>query len=66
MSISWSKLSNVEKEPYISKTMQLLSQYKEDLEKWEMEMINSGHSDVVRFKTLMKYNIHKNEHKNKY
>lgn len=65
MSISWKKLSNMEKEPYVIKTMKLLSQYKEDLEKWEMKMIHSGHSDVVRLQTLMKYNLHKNEHGNK-
>lgn len=55
----------MEKEPYVIKTMKLLSQYKEDLEKWEMKMIHSGHSDVVRLQTLMKYNLHKNEHGNK-
>lgn len=65
MSISWKNLSNMEKEPYVIKTMKLLSQYKEDLEKWEMKMIHSGHSDVVRLQTLMKYNLHKNEHGNK-
>ncbi|KAG6801873.1 transcription factor A, mitochondrial [Apis mellifera caucasica] len=65
MTISWKKLPNIEKEPYVIKTMQLISQYKEDLEKWEMKMINSGHSDVVRLQTLLKYNLHKNEHRNK-
>lgn len=66
MSTNWSKLPNVEKEPYISKSTQLASQHNEDLEKWEMKMIDSGHFDIIRAKTIMKYMIDKNEHRNKY
>ncbi|XP_017757324.1 PREDICTED: high mobility group B protein 6 [Eufriesea mexicana] len=61
MAIRWKELSNEEKEPYVDQAIHLLAQYKIDLEKWEMEMIRSGHPDIVRAKTLMKYNLARGE-----
>lgn len=55
MSTNWKELSEAEKESYITEATQLMTQYHKDLEKWEMEMIQSGHPDVVRSKILMKY-----------
>lgn len=61
MALRWKELSNEEKEPYVDQAVHLLARYKIDLEKWEMEMIQSGHPDVVRAKTLMKYNLVRKE-----
>ncbi|XP_003394113.1 transcription factor A, mitochondrial [Bombus terrestris] len=55
LSTSWKELSGAEKESYINKATQLSIQYQKDLEKWEVEMIHSGHPDVVRPKILRKY-----------
>ncbi|XP_043521752.1 transcription factor A, mitochondrial-like [Frieseomelitta varia] len=55
MTENWNKLPDKEKEPYFTEAMQLKAQYHKDLEKWEMEMIRSGNSDIVRSKTLLKY-----------
>ncbi|XP_033175403.1 transcription factor A, mitochondrial [Bombus impatiens] len=55
LAISWSELSEAEKESYFTEATQLQTQYQKDLEKWEMEMIQSGHTDVVRCKMLTKY-----------
>lgn len=63
MSISWKELSEAEKESYITEATQLQTQYYKDLEKWEMEMIQSGHIDVVRSKILTKYKNTKKENK---
>lgn len=63
MSISWKELSEAEKESYITEATQLQTQYYKDLEKWEMEMIQSGHTDVVRSKILTKYKNTKKENK---
>ncbi|KOX67680.1 Transcription factor A, mitochondrial [Melipona quadrifasciata] len=55
MTVNWNTLSDEEKEPYLTEAMQLNAQYQKDLEKWEMQMIRSGNSDLVRSKTLLKY-----------
>lgn len=61
LTTSWKELSDAEKQSYITEATQLQTQYYEDLEKWEMEMINYGHSDVVRPKILTKYKNTKEE-----
>ncbi|XP_033304835.1 transcription factor A, mitochondrial-like isoform X1 [Bombus bifarius] len=63
LSTSWKELSEAEKESYITEATQLQTQYYKDLEKWEMEMIQSGHIDVVRSKILTKYKNTKKENK---
>ncbi|KAF3422826.1 hypothetical protein E2986_09658 [Frieseomelitta varia] len=47
MTENWNKLPDKEKEPYFTEAMQLKAQYHKDLEKWEMEMIRSGNSDIL-------------------
>lgn len=61
LTTSWKELSDAEKESYIIEATQLRTQYCKDLEKWEIEMIHSGHPDVVRPKILTKYNVTKQE-----
>lgn len=61
MTASWKELSDAEKESYITEATQLQTQYHKDLEKWEMEMIHHGHTDVVRSKILTKYKNTKEE-----
>lgn len=63
MTTSWKELPEAEKESYFTEATQLQTQYYKDLEKWEMEMIQSGHTDVVRSKILTKYKNTKEENK---
>lgn len=52
---AWNELSEAEKEPFFAQATQRMTEYKKDLDEWEMKMMNSGHPDIVRHKTLMKY-----------
>ncbi|XP_045476712.1 transcription factor A, mitochondrial [Harmonia axyridis] len=49
---SWYLLDESEKKTYYDKATQLMDKYKEDLLKWEKSMIQEGHIDVVRRKSL--------------
>lgn len=46
----WNDMSHVEKNKYIVQAATLMEQYKEDIDKWEKEMISLGHPDIVRRK----------------
>ncbi|XP_071856463.1 mitochondrial transcription factor A isoform X2 [Bombus fervidus] len=61
MTTNWKKLSDTEKKSYFNESAQLQIQYLKDLEKWEIEMIHSGHSDLVRSTSLKKYNVTKEQ-----
>ncbi|KAK9296835.1 hypothetical protein QLX08_009246 [Tetragonisca angustula] len=49
MTVNWNTLPDKEKEPYLTEATQLNAQYQKDLEKWEMEMIRCGNSDIFEF-----------------
>ncbi|XP_076627517.1 mitochondrial transcription factor A isoform X2 [Colletes latitarsis] len=51
----WHNMTDVEKENYFIKAKQLKAKYDEDLENWEMDMLDLGHTDIVRRKTLFKH-----------
>ncbi|XP_060812706.1 transcription factor A, mitochondrial [Bombus pascuorum] len=61
LTTNWKKLSDTEKESYFTESAQLRIQYLKDLENWEIEMINSGHFDVVRPTILTKYKVTKEQ-----
>ncbi|XP_076654774.1 mitochondrial transcription factor A [Halictus rubicundus] len=53
----WKKMSNEQKERFYSESSKLMEQYKEDLIKWEQNMINLGHPDIVRRSSLQKAKV---------
>lgn len=50
----WKKMSTEQKENYTDQASKLMKQYKEDLFKWEQNMVNLGHPDIVRRRSLEK------------
>ncbi|CAK9810516.1 Transcription factor A, mitochondrial [Anthophora plagiata] len=58
---TWNTLSDTEKEVYRKQAAQLMEQYSKDLEEWETKMIHLGHPDIVRIKTVKKYEHVKSE-----
>ncbi|CAK9812987.1 Transcription factor A, mitochondrial [Anthophora quadrimaculata] len=58
---TWNTLSDAEKEVYRKQAAKLMEQYTKDLEEWETKMIHLGHPDIVRLKTVKKYEHLKSE-----
>ncbi|XP_043254502.1 transcription factor A, mitochondrial [Colletes gigas] len=48
----WHNMTDVEKESYFIEAKQLKTKHIEDLQNWESDMLDLGHTDIVRRKTL--------------
>lgn len=58
---SWNEMSNTEKKSYVDRATESMVQYRKQLDEWETKMINLGHTDIVRQKTLTKQKSVKSE-----
>lgn len=48
MVLKWQQVGESEKQKYSEQVKKDMEKYTEDLRKWEVDMIKSGHHDVVR------------------
>lgn len=53
----WKNMPSDQKEHYIGEATKLMVNYKEELSKWEQNMVNLGHPDVVRRTRLQKTKV---------
>lgn len=58
MAEKWSKLTDSEKNVYLSSAKIDIEKYKQELTKWEIKMVRQGHLDVVRNEALIEPNPH--------